>query len=107
MYDTTSVEVTWAPPQLPLGVRLLSYTVHYVRTRSSSSSENPRDSGQYVTAWESVVVVSGLRSNSFYQFWVEGSVVEGAVESEDIIRSGNMTVFLPGKSPTSEWMYHY
>lgn len=94
MYNTSSVIVTWATPQVPLGVRVQAYTVHY---RTLGSSEDHLSSG-YVTTWESSAVVNGLRSHSSYHFWVQAVVVEGTVQSDNVISSEEVTVFLPGTS---------
>lgn len=103
VYNTSSVIVTWATPQVPLGVRVQAYTVHY---RPLGSSEDHLSSG-YVTTWESSAIVNGLRSHSSYHFWVQAVVVEGTVQSDNVISSEQVTVFLPGiyrlcDSPTVE-----
>ena len=88
VYNSSSVLVTWAAPQLPSGVRVHSYTVHYAGTALSGSGR--------LTVWEGPAVVAGLRSHSFYQFWVRAAVVEGSIQSDGIISSENATVFVPG-----------
>jgi hypothetical protein len=87
VYNSSSVLVTWAAPQLPSGVRVHSYTVHYAGTAPSGSGR--------LTVWEGPAVVAGLRSHSFYQFWVRAAVVEGSIQSDGIISSENATVFVP------------
>ena len=106
VYNSSSVLVAWACPQLPFGVRVHSYTVHYAGTAPSGSG---REYTGRLTVWEGPAVVAGLRSDSFYQFWVHATVVEGSIQSDGIVSSENATVFVPGtynyqpcNSPTVE-----
>lgn len=93
MLNTSSVLVSWQPPQLPSAIKLCQYTLHYSGTRTHNTSDIPLDTG-LLDLLQPSTIVSDLKSDIFYHFWMEVAVEDGG---EYILYSGNRTVYLPGK----------
>lgn len=87
------------PPQLPFGVKLLEYVVHYAQTMAAVASNTTSriESDQTAIMVENYGIIGGLSSGASYQFWVEAKVLEtvGVVQSGDVV-STNATLFIPG-----------
>jgi hypothetical protein len=92
LYNTSAVLVSWQHPQLPFGVRLQHYIVHYARSKISSPDEASTKSMS-----ENYGVIGGLQSDTYYHFWIEAIFLEmdGRLQSTVVV-SANASVFVPG-----------
>ena len=85
--------VSWAHPKLSAGVKLNSFLVHFSATYNDSEI---MASSSLQAGWNTSALVMDLMSETFYTFWVQAVVIEEAFMSEDILLSGNITLFVPG-----------
>lgn len=94
LYNASAVLVSWLPLQLPYGVQLQEYVVHYSQTRTTAHSiphtGNKTMPGNYG-------VVGGLSSGTYYHFWVEARVLEmDGTQPATVVSAPNATMFVPG-----------
>lgn len=85
------------PPQLPSGVQILEYVVHYEHSIAPNTS-SWTESDQITVMTENYGVIGGLSSGANYQFWVEAKVLETdeTVQTGDVVSASNATLFIPG-----------
>ena len=101
LFNTSAVFISWFPPQLPLGVRLVHYIVYYVNTSAADhGNAHPVEDRAVnrVVMSLNYGVVSQLSSNLYYHFWAEAVMEEiGGHQVTSTVLSKNATIFMPGK----------
>ena len=92
VYNLSALLVAWQPLQLPYGVQLQEYMVHYT---SRKTTDNSKETGNAV-ARKNYAIISDLSSDTFYHFWVEAVVMDGALHAANGTLSSTITIFVPG-----------
>ena len=96
LLNSSAAFVSWLPPVLPIGIRLMNYTIYHVRVLAGGKSSSARV--QNSTFLVDHGTVGQLDSDQLYEFWgeavireIDGSMTIGAITQR------NATIFIPGK----------
>ena len=97
LYNSSSVLISWQPPQFPAGVQLDKYIVHYTRTTTATTDMlSGVDAEGNTTVPGSFGIVASLSPGAFYQFWVRADIVESGFHKADIVPTSKTTIYVPG-----------
>ena len=96
LLNSSAAFVSWLPPILPIGIRLVNYTIYHVRVVYGGESSNTRI--QNSTFLVDHGTVGQLDSDQLYEFWGEAVIKEtDGSTTIGAITQRNATIFIPGK----------